>query len=190
MTTDPETTSRSRRLAAEAREPLAELYRELDQAVAELAPVCELSGRCCRFKEYGHTLFLSEPEAAVLIADAPAPVRPLDSGETCPWQDAKGRCVARGARPLGCRVYFCDPAYEDQAPEISERFLGRLKALCDARGWSWSYAPLHRHLAAAQAEGALEAAPEGHEAARASPLDFPAVDSQGQDPRDGPPHRA
>jgi len=189
MTTEPET-SRLRRLADEARAPLAELYRELDQAVSELAPICELSGRCCRFEEYGHTLFVSEPEAAVLIADAPAPVRPLDSGATCPWQDSKGRCVARGARPLGCRVYFCDPKYEDQAPVISERFLGRLKALCDARGWPWNYATLHRHLAAADAEGALAAAGEGDEAVRASPARFARVDPPGQVPPDGSPHCA
>jgi len=154
MTTESEP-GRLKRLADEAREPLAALYRDLDQAVAEQGPVCELSGRCCRFEEYGHTLFVSEAEAAILIADAPAPVRPLDSGATCPWQDAKGRCVARGARPLGCRVYFCDPQYEGHAPAISERFLGRLKALCDARGWPWNYAPLHRHLAVAESEGAL-----------------------------------
>ena len=50
-------------------------------------PVCELSGRCCRFHEYGHTLFLPLPEAAVLIADAPPPGRDLDDGDSCPWQD-------------------------------------------------------------------------------------------------------
>ncbi len=30
----------------------------------------------------------------VLIADAPHPVRPLDQGATCPWQDGHGRCTA------------------------------------------------------------------------------------------------
>lgn len=172
MNAEPESEpapSRARRLADEAREPLSELYRELDRAIAELAPVCRLSGRCCRFQEYGHTLFVSEAEAAVLIVDAPAPVRPLDSGATCPWQDAAGRCVARGARPLGCRVYFCDPNYEGRSPEITERFLSRLKALCDARGWPWNYAPLHRHLAAAEAEGELVSVPDSTEAAESSP---------------------
>jgi len=168
MTTES-ATGRLKRLADEARGPLADLYRDLDRAVSELAPVCELSGRCCRFEEYGHTLFVSEVEAAVLIADAPAPVRPLDSGATCPWQDSKGRCVAREARPLGCRVYFCDPRYEDHAPTISERFLSRLKALCDARGWAWNYAPLHRHLAVADSEGELAPAVAADGATQAAP---------------------
>lgn len=187
MTTES-ATGPLKRLADEAREPLAALYRELDRAVSDLGPVCELSGRCCRFEEYGHTLFVSEAEAAVLIADAPAPVRPLDSGATCPWQDSKGRCVAREARPLGCRVYFCDPGYEDHAPAISERFLGRLKALCDDRGWPWNYAPLHRHLAAAESEG--EPAPtakdrEPNQAATTEPATGPkARDSAPKDVRD------
>ncbi|APW59699.1 hypothetical protein [Paludisphaera borealis] len=154
MTTEPlpqPTTS----LADEARLPLRTLYGELDQAVADLAPVCQLSGRCCRFEEYGHTLFLSAAEAAVLIADAPPTARPFDPGATCPWQDRQGRCTAREARPLGCRVYFCDPRYDAQAPVLTERFLTRLKELTDQRGWPWNYAPLHRHLAPAYASGEL-----------------------------------
>ena len=143
----------ARSLAEEAREPLAILYAELDAAVARLGPVCEVSGRCCRFEEYGHTLFLSEPEAAVLVADAPAPVRPLDAGLTCPWQDERGRCTAREARPLGCRVYFCDPTFQEHAPRLSEEFLSRLKAIVVDRGWPWGYAPLHRHLTAALDRG-------------------------------------
>ncbi len=38
------------------------LYEQLDSEVARLGPVCQLSGRCCRFREYGHTLFVSSLE--------------------------------------------------------------------------------------------------------------------------------
>jgi len=141
------------------RDALAVVYRDLDAEVAGLGPACALSGRCCRFAEYGHTLFLSAPEAAILLADAPAPSRPRDDGATCPWQDAAGRCTARDARPLGCRVYFCDPAYEPHAPGLSERHIARLKRLADELGWPWDYAPLHRHLARAEAEGRFPGAP-------------------------------
>jgi hypothetical protein len=135
------------------RAPLRALYRELDEAVAAHGPVCRLSGLCCRFAEYDHTLFLSEPEAALLLADAPPPVRPLDDGATCPWQDDHGRCTAREARPLGCRVYFCDPAYQGHAPTLSETYLARLKRLCEAHGLAWNYAPLHHHLRRAELPG-------------------------------------
>lgn len=125
---------------------LKELYDQLDAAVARMAPSCRLSGLCCRFREYGHTLFVSGPEFDYLVSRAPEPVRPLDEGETCPWQDARGRCTAREARPLGCRVYFCDPSYEHASPEISERFIAGLRRLAERHGLRWDYAPLHRHL--------------------------------------------
>jgi|SRR5579864_6130192 len=135
------------------REDLYTLYADLDAAVARVGPVCRLSGRCCRFDEHGHTLFLSAPEFAILLADAPAPVRPLDEGASCPWQDSLGRCIARDARPLGCRVYYCDPDFENQAPELSEQFITKLKQLAEKHGLPWSYAALHQHLHLAQQEG-------------------------------------
>jgi hypothetical protein len=132
---------------------LRALYDDLDAAVERLAPVCAVSGRCCRFKEYDHTLFVSAAEAALLLAEAPAPARPLDDGSTCPWQDRDGRCTARSARPLGCRVFYCDPGYQPKAAELSEEYLGRLKHLCKALGLPWDYAPLHHHLRGAAAGG-------------------------------------
>ena len=129
------------------------IYHSLEEEVARLRPVCQISGRCCRFVEYDHTLFVSAPEFAILLADAPPPVRPLDEGATCPWQDDRGRCTAREARPLGCRVYFCDPNYAAHGPEIAEGAIGRLKALVDAMDLPWNYAPLHRHLHQAEADG-------------------------------------
>jgi hypothetical protein len=150
---------------ARIREALGVLYRELDQAVARHQPVCELSGRCCRFRDYGHTLFLSAPEAALLLADAPPPARGLDDGATCPWQDARGRCTAREARPVGCRVFFCDPRFETILPELAEEFTGRLKRLVEAEGWAWDYAPLHRHLSRAWPKGAGGLAAASHEVA-------------------------
>ena len=128
--------------------------RELDAAVAAHGPVCELSGRCCRFREYGHTLFLSAPEAALLLAEPP-PRLARSTTATCPWQDLDGRCTAREARPLGCRVYFCDPAFEAHAPELTEQFLGQLKQEAARHDWPWDYAPLHKHLFEAHAEGRL-----------------------------------
>ncbi|QDV38123.1 hypothetical protein [Tautonia plasticadhaerens] len=141
------------------RGPLRTLYRELDARVAEHGPTCVVSGRCCRFEEYGHTLFLSAAEAALLVADAPPPARTPDDGATCPWQDRLGRCTARDARPLGCRVYFCDPNYEGEAGPITEEFLGRLRRLVESLGLPWGYARMHRHVRAAIEAGLLTAGP-------------------------------
>lgn len=151
MTLDPD----------EFRAEVQEIYQALDAEVDRLAPVCAISGRCCRFKEYDHTLFLSAPEFAILVADAPTPVRPLDDGATCPWQDERGRCTARDARPLGCRVYFCDPNYAPHGPDLAEASIARLKALVVAQNLPWEYAPLHRHLHQALDDGIYPGSPAG-----------------------------
>jgi hypothetical protein len=133
----------------EPSEPYTELralYDQLDKEVAAHGPICELSGRCCRFGEYGHTLFVSSLELQFLLSHAPEPSRALDQGQTCPWQDPQNRCTARGGRPLGCRVYFCDPAYQNSGKDLSELFIARLKLLTEKHGLPWNYSPLHRHL--------------------------------------------
>jgi hypothetical protein len=128
----------------ELRRKVLELYAEVDAAVAAAGPVCVASGRCCRFKEHGHTLFVSNLEADVLLASAPPYDRPVSS-DFCPFQ--KGNlCTAREPRPLGCRVYYCDPAYQETGGKISEEYLRRLKRLADDHGAGWRYAPLHYFL--------------------------------------------
>ena len=126
------------------RRQVLDLYAEVDCQVAAAGPVCVASGRCCRFKEHGHTLFVSNLEADVLLASAPPYEAPV-SGDFCPFQ--KGNlCTAREPRPLGCRVYYCDPAYQETGGRISEEYLQRLKRLADEHGSGWRYAPLHYFL--------------------------------------------
>ncbi|MCS6976240.1 MAG: hypothetical protein NZM31_04400 [Gemmatales bacterium] len=120
------------------------IYAEAEADIAQAGPICQLSGRCCRFKEHGHTLFLSNLEAAVLLKHAPAYDQPV-SEEGCPFQRGK-LCTVRDHRPLGCRVYYCDPAYQETGQTISEKYLRRLKALADQYGVPWRYAPLHAFL--------------------------------------------
>jgi hypothetical protein len=126
------------------RRQVLQLYQDVDRQVAAAGPVCVASGRCCRFKEYGHVLFLSNLEAEVLLASAPpyeAPVTP----DYCPFQ--KGNlCTAREPRPLGCRIYYCDPNYQETSHQITEDALARLKALAREQGVDWRYAPLYHFL--------------------------------------------
>jgi Fe-S-cluster containining protein len=123
---------------------ILELYADVDREVAAAGPVCVASGRCCRFKEYGHVLFLSNLEADVLLAGAPPYERPV-TPNYCPFQ--KGNlCTAREPRPLGCRVYYCDPNYQETGNRITEKYLRRLKELAEAHGLQWRYAPLHQFL--------------------------------------------
>lgn len=127
------------------RRQVLELYQEVDAAVAAAGPVCVASGRCCRFKEYGHTLFLSNLEADVLLHDAPSYEPQTVTPDFCPFQQGN-LCTARQPRPLGCRVYYCDPNYQETCREITETYLRRLKELAVAHNVSWRYAPLHHFL--------------------------------------------
>jgi hypothetical protein len=121
-----------------------EIYHEVDAEVRAAGPVCVASGRCCRFKEYGHTLFVSNLEADVLLSQAPA-YQPPVSPDFCPFQK-DNLCTAREPRPLGCRVYYCDPAYQETGNRITEKYLQRLKQLAEENGLPWRYAPLHTFL--------------------------------------------
>ena len=103
------------------------------------------SGRCCRFTEYGHTLFLSQFEADILLETAPEFDLPV-TRDGCPFQIDK-LCTARDERPIGCRVYFCDPDFQEaQQGPITERAIAKLKKLADEYGTGWNYAPLHVFL--------------------------------------------
>jgi hypothetical protein len=131
-------------VSATLRRRVLELYAEADREVAAAGPVCVASGRCCRFKEYGHVLYVSNLEAEVLLDGAPAYAAPV-STDFCPFQHGT-LCTAREPRPLGCRVYFCDPTYQERSHEITENYLRRLKELAAEHGVPWRYAPLHSFL--------------------------------------------
>jgi Fe-S-cluster containining protein len=124
------------------------VYDAADRAVAEANPHCDASGRCCRFAEYGHTLFISHFEAEILLESAPPFSQPV-SHHACPFQ-VNGLCTAREERPLGCRIYFCDPNYEPLMVQITEACIARLKVIAEKYDEGhWEYAPLHHFLNAA-----------------------------------------
>jgi hypothetical protein len=126
------------------RRRVLEIYREADEEVRAAGPVCVASGRCCRLKEWGHVLYISNLEADVLLAAAPPYEQPV-SPDFCPFQKDK-LCTAREPRPLGCRVYYCDPNYQETGNRITEKYLHRLKELAKQHGVEWRYAPLHTFL--------------------------------------------
>ena len=104
------------------------VYGALDARVAERQPVCINRGECCRFASFGHKLFVTPVELAYFVAtrgEAPA-----GGGErgTCPHH-VDGRCEARAARPVGCRVFYCDPASQGWQPGETEATLLELKEL-------------------------------------------------------------
>ena len=126
------------------RDRLQNLYEEIDCRVTQAGPRCEASGKCCRFRDYGHTLFLSEPEAEYLLEPGLPQETVVDSGR-CPYQ-INGLCTARDRRPAACRTFFCDPSFEEAMVELTEESVRRLKGWHRESGRDWCYRPLSHFL--------------------------------------------
>ena len=127
---------------------VAEIYDWVDEQIAIASPRCEISGRCCRFREYGHRLYITQPEAELLFQKEVPEGNELTGlsneqitnqvRETCPYQD-KVLCTARECRPLSCRIYFCDPNHEEKSSEITETAIVRLKQAHKDFDKPWQY---------------------------------------------------
>ncbi len=102
---------------------LAVLYDSVDSAIAGYGPVCRNRGLCCRFADFGHRLYVSTVELTYFVRHARDSWRLPGEDDACPYHHA-GRCEARTFRPLGCRIFFCEPeAREWQGPEYESRLI-------------------------------------------------------------------
>ena len=126
-------------LAASARDDVRagvrQIYADLQQRIDQRRPVCLVSGRCCRFDEYGHRLYVTTAELAAFLAETrgtvPLPARgtvPLTRQGGCVFQNGK-LCRVHAIRPMGCRIFFCDATATDWQRETYEHFHARLKEL-------------------------------------------------------------
>jgi Fe-S-cluster containining protein len=127
----------------EVRQAVRSLYRDIQTEIDERRPLCIVSGRCCRFEEYGHRLFVTTIELACFHYDlqvtASAKGEPAPwNGTGCPFQQRK-LCSVHGIRPMGCRLFFCDASAEAWQNALYERFHSQLKRLHEALGVPYRY---------------------------------------------------
>jgi Fe-S-cluster containining protein len=112
------------------REEVRRLYQELQTRIDQRRPLCVMSGRCCRFDEYGHRLYVTTMELAAFateLADLP-PIPLQTAAGLCPFQSGK-ICRVHSIRPMGCRIFFCDPSSTQWQQEVYEELHARLKEL-------------------------------------------------------------
>lgn len=119
------------------------VYERIARAVDARRPVCDQSGRCCRFEEWGHRLYVTGLEAAYLLTRLEKPLAPGEIERAreaggCPFQKAL-LCSVHAIRPLGCRVYYCDESAQEWQKELCERMLGEVKAIHDRHGLEYRY---------------------------------------------------
>ncbi|WP_432799269.1 hypothetical protein [Poriferisphaera sp. WC338] len=135
---------------------ITSLYRLVDEEIGERGPRCDASGRCCQFNTYGHLLYVTGVEivwvlgqldqsseetckehsgkheglSLTVLQTAERSVDDAGRGmDGCVYQTAEGLCGAHAVRPLGCRVYYCDPEHQDWQNDLYEKYLDALKKL-------------------------------------------------------------
>lgn len=125
----------------QGRRALSELYARVERDLARREELrCELSGRCCRFGESGHELYLTRLEYEEMLARGGSRTPARDS---CPWIE-NGLCANRDGRALACRTYFCSD--EAQAARVTERWHAEIRRIHDEYGLPYEYARLHHHM--------------------------------------------
>jgi Fe-S-cluster containining protein len=118
---------------------VAELYADLEAEIARRRPLCVMSGRCCRFDEYGHRLFVTTMELAAFVRNH----RPASAGLAavpggCPFQKDK-LCTVHPIRPMGCRLFFCDSSATEWQNQKYEEFHARLRQLHQSLNVPYAY---------------------------------------------------
>jgi Fe-S-cluster containining protein len=122
---------------------LRAIYAAAERAIAARPELhCQLSGRCCRFREAGHELYLTRLEYEEMAERGGT--READPA-ACPWLE-NGLCANREGRALGCRTYFCSD--EAAAAEVTETFHAEIRALHEQLAIPYVYASLHQHMSA------------------------------------------
>jgi Fe-S-cluster containining protein len=105
------------------------LYADVQSAVDARRPACVVSGKCCRFEEYGHRLYVTSLELAAFVRQLAAGTSTEGwDGTGCPFQRAR-LCTVHAIRPFGCRMFFCDATSTEWQNEAYERFHARIQQL-------------------------------------------------------------
>lgn len=154
---------------AEIDRAITTLYDDIGQAIRDAPadgpqgpPVCNASGRCCKFESFGHRLYVTGLEIAWFLGkvsgnelvgsgaatdisgEPPGLALPvIEHGrealpDACRYQ-VDGLCSTHTIRPLGCRIFFCTPGTNDWQHAVYERFLDRLRSLHSVHGLPYRY---------------------------------------------------
>lgn len=121
------------------------IFADTARAIAERAPACWASGRCCNFDAFGHRLYVTGLETAYTLLRLPAR-NAISSSDVasarhrggCPFQLAN-LCAIHTIKPLACRLFFCDRSAQTWQQDLHELMLKRLRALHDHHAVEYRY---------------------------------------------------
>lgn len=124
---------------------VAELYHQLDEALAAAGGICRHSGKCCNFDSYGHRLYVTTLEMLYFLkglqhqtqsSALPTLANPVHG--TCPYQ-IENLCTAHAYRPIGCRIFYCQGLPDDQQNQLTEQSLRQLRSLHQSHDAPYHY---------------------------------------------------
>lgn len=122
----------------DVRDAIDQLYRSVQDEIDRRQPICVISGRCCRFEEFGHRLYVTTLELARFVSDLSVEPDSSWDGTGCPFQRNR-LCTVHPIRPFGCRMFFCDATSTDWQNATYARFHADLKRLHDDLGVPYFY---------------------------------------------------
>ena len=151
----------------DVRRDLDAVYAIVADETARRRPTCVASGRCCNFARTGHLLYVTGLEAACTLLRAGqrratassstpttsprvvapnagavlslAQVEQARARGDCPFLVGTS-CGVHAIKPLGCRVYFCDPTAQEWQRDLSERGMAMLRELHERHAVEYVYA--------------------------------------------------
>jgi Fe-S-cluster containining protein len=131
---------------AEVRDAVQQVYRLLQEQIDLRRPKCSASGRCCRFEQFGHRLYVTTIELAAFVYELETrswaaeldEARRQWGGAGCPFQGG-GLCGVHAVRPFGCRVFFCDETSDEWQRQQYEAHHEQLKRLHEKLGVPYLY---------------------------------------------------
>lgn len=137
---------------------IAAIYADFAAELERRKPICQSSGRCCKFAEFGHRLFITTAEMAVFSAELAQMTRPtlaskgprlsiVQPTDRCAYQ-LNNLCTVHTIRPFGCRVFFCDETATDWQREQYEQFHARIRTLHEQLQIPYFYVEWTRALSA------------------------------------------
>lgn len=148
------------------------IYREIAQATGERTPRCDRSGRCCHFEQFGHRMYVTGLEVATFLKRLNRTISPADLARAerdgaCPFLE-HGECSVHDIRPMGCRIYFCDPQAQEWQNELYERSHQRATELHTDHAIPYRYGEWRRMLGLVLGAEEVAAAEANSPSARAS----------------------
>ncbi len=122
-------------------EAMRKFYQALDRRVEQHQPTCWNRAQCCQFGSYGHRLYVTTLEVAYYLATGTTtqPAIPPIVEDTCPHA-IEGKCHARERRPMGCRIFYCDPNAQTWQGPLTEAQLKELRDLHETLNVPYVYA--------------------------------------------------